>query len=98
MAQVIHTPTTRQRIDASLAFSLNEWRSVPELADEWAEWEVVDRLTFRYEWSIREDHLDQLAQWRAWGLFTEEQRAQYAELLDLVARHRPILDALFADS
>ena len=98
MAQVTRTPTTRQRIDASLDFSLDEWRGVPELADEWAEWEPVDRLTFRYEWAIREDHLDQLAQWRARGLFPEEQRARYVEILDLVARHRPLLDALFADS
>jgi hypothetical protein len=68
MAQVIRTPATRQRIDASLDFALNEWRGVPELADEWTEWESVERLTFRYAWAIREDHLDQLAQWRARAL------------------------------
>lgn len=98
MAQVTRAPTMQQRVDASLAFSLVEWRSVPDLVAEWREWEPVDQLTFRHEWAIREDHLDLLARWRAQGHFSSEQQARYAELLRLVARHRSALDTLFRDN
>lgn len=97
MAQVARTIASQQRVDSYLDYSFGEWQSVPELVEEWPQWEPVDQVTFRHEWAIREDYLDQLQRWAEQGLLTRVQRDRYAELLALVARHRPIVMALFED-
>ncbi len=94
MAQV--TPQTDQatRIDRYLDYLFGEWEDIPAVAGEWAEWQDHDRLDFVVEWPIREDHFHQLQEWVAQGLLTPQQQARYDELLQLIARHRPLLDRL----
>ena len=94
MDQVAHILTPRERIDPYLDYLFREWEDIPGLAEEWVEWEDHDRLDFVAEWPIREDHFYQLQQWAAQGMFTPEQQARYDELLQLIARHRPLLDRL----
>lgn len=94
MAQVIRVLAPQQRIDSYLDYSFREWRSVPELVEEWAEWEDHDRYDFWVEWPIRESYLDELRRMSGQGLFTPDQQACYEELLRLVDRHRPTLEAL----
>jgi hypothetical protein len=96
MAQVTDTLTLRQRIDADLDYLFLEWRSVPQLTEEWAEWEDHDRYDFWLEWPIREGYLRELREWSEQGLLTPAQRERYEELLGLIARHRPVLEGLFA--
>lgn len=97
MAQVTHILTSQQRIDPYLDYLFREWESVPQLAEEWEGWEDHDRLDFFVEWPIREDHLHQLRDWNERGLLTLAQRGRYEELLGLIARHRPVLEGLFAE-
>lgn len=97
MAQVTHILTAQQRIDPYLDYLLREWASVPNLAREWAAWEEPDRLDLLYEWPIREDRLAELATWAGQGLLTPAQRLRHDALLALVERHRPLLDAVFAE-
>ncbi len=94
MDQVTHIHTPRERIDPYLDYLFRAWQALPDVAKVWAEWEDHDRLDFVVEWPIREDHLYQLQEWAAQGLFTPEQQARYDELLQLIARHRPLLDRL----
>lgn len=96
MAQVTHTPALRERIDFALDYVAREWEGVPDLVQEWAEWEELDRTIFEHEWAIPESHLAYLNRWAEQGLLSPEQRARYQELLLLIARHRPTLEGLFA--
>ena len=97
MAQVVPDPQLRDTIDDYLDYLLCEWRGIPALADEWDEWDAHSQLVFAIDWGVPEDRLHQLQQWCAAGLFTPAQRARYDQLLELVARHRPVLEELLAD-
>ncbi len=94
MAQVTSQTDQATRIDRYLDYLCREWEDIPEVAGEWNEWEDHDRLDFVVEWPIREDRLHQLREWLAQGLLTSGQQARYEELLQLIARHRPLLDRL----
>lgn len=94
MAQVAQNPHLRARIEHALAYLRREWQSIPELAAGWDEWDEHSRFVFALDWPIREDSLHQLRQWAKQDLLTPEQRAQYDEVLELVARNRPALGRL----
>jgi hypothetical protein len=84
-------------IDRYLAYLVAEWKDVPKVAAEWADWDEHDRLDFVVEWPIREDRLLELRRWAARGLLSAEQHAGYRELEETVRRHRPDLERLLAD-
>jgi hypothetical protein len=94
VAQVTPQADQATRIDRYLDYLVGEWEDIPQVSDEWGEWEDHDRLDFVVEWPIREDRLHQLREWAAQGLLTPEQQARYDELLQLIACHRPLLDRL----
>ncbi|HET8628712.1 MAG TPA: hypothetical protein VFL91_14925 [Thermomicrobiales bacterium] len=94
MAQVAQNPQLRARIEHALASLHREWQSIPELAAEWDEWDEHSRFVFALDWPICEDSLHQLREWAEQDALTPEQRAQYDELLELVARNRPVLARL----
>ncbi len=97
MAQVVQDPELRDRIEHYLDYLLREWRSIPEIAAEWDEWEELERLDFVLEWPIREDRMHQLRNWSAQGLLTPSQCARYDEVLKLEVHHRPALEQLLKD-
>ncbi|HEX5505658.1 MAG TPA: hypothetical protein VFW96_23775 [Thermomicrobiales bacterium] len=80
-----------------LDYLLQTWQGVPDTAAEWSEWDEYSRFVFAFDWDVPEDRLGQLKRWAAQGLFTPAQRARYDELLRLVERNRPILNALLAE-
>ncbi|MCX6021569.1 MAG: hypothetical protein NTZ05_07535 [Chloroflexi bacterium] len=84
------------RIDFSLAYLITEWRDLPNLADEWDEWEENSRYDFYLEWPIKEGHLHKLRQWHAQGLLSQEQCERYTELQRLIEQNTPILERLLA--
>jgi predicted TIM-barrel fold metal-dependent hydrolase len=94
MAQVAQSPQLRIRIEHALASLRREWQSIPELAAEWGEWDEHSRFVFALDWPVCEDSLHQLREWAEQDVLTPEQRAQYDELLELVARNRPVLGQL----
>ncbi len=97
MAQVTATSRIQGAIDDYLDYFTAEWRGVPALAAEWPDWDEDEQLDFILEWPIREDRLEQLRSWAGEGLLMPAQRERYAALLQLVARHRPTIEELFAD-
>ena len=97
MAQVTQDPHVLARIERYLDYLTSEWEGVPFLAEEWHEWDEHSRFSFAMDWPIREDRLRELRQWGEQDVLTPAQRAQYGELLELVARNRPILERLLGE-
>ena len=80
-----------------MTYLLDERVGVPLLAQEWDEWDAHPQLSLILDWPIREDKLYQLRGWAERGLLTPAQHERYKGLLQLVARHRPTIEELFAD-
>ena len=97
MAQVARRAQLQPRIDQYLDNLMRTWEGVPFDAQEWAEWDDLSQLTYAVNWPVNEDQLHMLAQWAEQGLLAPEQRARYGELLQLVERHRPLLEELLKD-
>ena len=57
----------------------------------------VQQLVFVHEWAIRESGLRTLRDYAEQGLLTPPQRDRYQQLLELVAQHRPTLEAMLAE-
>ena len=95
MAYVANQQLTR--IDPYLDYLFAEWEQIPELAEEWADWDEPSRLLFVLEWPIKEDRLAQLQEWASMNMLSPEQMTRYRELQDLVRTYRPILEPLLSE-
>ena len=89
MAQV--APATHQRIDHLLSRSTAEWNELPEVEAEIDSWDQMDQIDFVEEWTLAEERLLQLARFANSETFTEDQQERYDQLLQVVARYRPII-------
>lgn len=65
-------------------------------AEEWPEWDRDERAEFLLDWPVKNSHLARLRRWHAEGRMTTAQAARFADLLRLIGRNRPILDAMDA--
>ena len=92
MAQVDRA--TRADVDRLLDRAVASWNELPQVEREIDGWRLEDQLVFTEEWQIEEDRLWRLAQYAQSNDFTEAQRVRYQELLNLVERHRPIIDRI----
>ena len=95
MAQVTHEIIAR--VDSHLDYLVGEWEDVPNVAEEWETWDAVERVHYRIDWPVAEERLRDLQGYVEQGLLTPTQQERYAQLLDMVARYRPLLDRLMAD-
>ncbi len=94
MAQV--TQTAQQRIDQVLEYSLAEWVGLSEVEATIDEWDIIEQIDFIEEWTLAEERLLELSRYAATVAFTEEQRARYRALKQIIARNRPIIARLRA--
>lgn len=95
MAQVARDLHPRPDVDYHLDYQFRAWAGIPEYTEWWPDMDAVDREVFHLEWvGITEGRLDQLRQWAEQGLLTTAQRDRYRQLLELVAQHRPTIEAL----
>lgn len=92
MAQV--NETVAEGIDHVLDIALWQWQSLPEVAAEIDEWDLLDQLNFIEEWPIEEDRLLFLERHAADDSMSLEQRARFEELKRIVACNRPIIQRL----
>ena len=97
MAQVAADPHLRTKIDEYLDYVIRAWRGIPDVAAQWDQWDDISQLTFVVDWGVPSDRLHQLHRWAEQGCLTPAQRAQYEELLRLVAQHHATLERLLAD-
>lgn len=92
MAQL--TKETIRRVDHLLFVSKSQWEWLAEVEARFKDWHPDDQEAFVLEWSIEEDRLDYLEEYRDRGAMTEEQAARYEELKKLVTKNRPIIERL----
>ena len=97
MADVIERAEMAQRIERDLAQALDQWRQLPDIANEWHHWPVEARHDFIFEWPVAEGRLSWLLRWAELGLLSSEQASRLEELQNLVAEHRPTLDRLLTE-
>ena len=85
---------TRADVDHLLKWAFVVWEELPEVEREIDGWRLEDQLVFTEEWPIEEERLRRLAQHAHSNDFTEDQSVRYQDLLNLVERHRPVLDRI----
>jgi len=88
---------TEGRADRFLSYLESEWGGIAALAEEWDEFDNLDKIVFDQEWVIRVDRLRDLRRWAEKGLLTPEQQARYQELLKLIEQYRPTLERLLEE-
>jgi hypothetical protein len=89
MAEV--APGVDARADWFLDYLEREWQAVPDYAEAFETWDAVQQLAFVHEWDVRESALETLRAYAERGMLGSGQRARYNQLLELIARHRPLL-------
>lgn len=92
MAEVMPLPQLKQRVEKDLENQLALWRSVPEMADEWPEWDEYSRDDFRLQWPIERESMTRLRTAAAAGLLGERQQRDWVELQQLVETHRSVME------
>lgn len=97
MAQVAQDAQLQATIDDYLDYLIHTWKSVPLNAQEWDAWDDLSQLSFVVNWGVPADRLDQLRRWAEGDRLTAKQQVRYQELLTLVERYRPILEAMLED-
>ncbi len=95
-ANRIRARRLREDVEWELGRALAAWSELPQIAEEIAGWDEIERIAFVHEWPLQEMRLERLRGYAGEGdeLMTEEQRGRYGELEELVARNRPIIEGL----
>jgi hypothetical protein len=87
-------PATRADVDRLLDQAVASWEELAEVEREIDRWRLEDQLVFTEEWPIEEKRLRRLVQHARSNDFTAAQGVRYRELLNLVERHRPVLERI----
>ena len=83
-----------QKIDHLLDLAEADWRELPEVADEFDDWDYASRMSYIVEWDLVENRLRTLERLSEGGQMAPEQLARFSRLKVLVAEARPILEGL----
>jgi hypothetical protein len=92
MAQVIRGHRPGPVINHNLQRLLAFWRTVPEQAAEWPEWDEYSRVDFVIEWPIMRETLIRVARAADAGMLNEQQQRDWQELQQLVETHRATVE------
>jgi hypothetical protein len=97
MAQVAPEHRPAWLIEKDLKNLLGFWRTVPEFAAEWPEWDEDSRLDFIHEWPIERETLQRVVDAAAAGLLNEHQRCKWLELSRLIETHRNTVEQMLGE-
>ena len=81
-------------IDYLLKRALAAWEKLPDVEREIDAWDLTDQIVFVEEWPLEEMRLQRLAKYAQADQLDGAQQAEYARLLAIVARNRPIITRL----
>lgn len=95
MAQV--TRDTVADVEFLLGVLLAEWWDMAELTREPAGMDPGDLELFQVEWGLTKERFKRLQAYVERDVLTPRQQAQYHDLLQLMAYHRPVVEQLLAD-
>jgi hypothetical protein len=94
MAQVAWRYEPERFLDHDLDRLLAFWRTVPEQAEEWPEWDDYSKEDFRIEWTIDRERLIRVKDAVAAGLLDERQQRDWQELQQLIETHRATVESM----
>ena len=94
MAQVAPKRRPARLVSKDLQNLLGFWRTVPEFAAEWPEWDEGSRLDFVHEWPIERETLQRVVDVAAAGLLNERQQRDWQELQQLIETHRTTVEQM----
>src|SRR5688572_32968629 len=97
MAQVIRGHRPGPVINHNLQRLLAFWRTVPEQAAEWPEWDEYSRVDFVIEWPIMRETLIRVTRAAAAGLLDERQQCQWQELQQLIEAYRDTVEQMLGE-
>ncbi len=93
MDQVAGTRTVD--VDYLLDYLIRHWHEVPNVAQEWKTWDIVDKEVFQLEWGLKDERLAMLITYVADVPLSVEQASRYKLLLKAVEENRRLLECLF---
>lgn len=88
MAQVVRVPRLERFVEKDLENLLGFWRAVPELVEEWPEWDENSRLNVIHDWPIERGALSRIRKAAKAGMLNERQHRDWQELQQLIEMHR----------
>ena len=94
MAQVAPKHRPARLVDKDLHNLLGFWRTVPEFAAEWPEWDEDSRLDFILQWPIERETLQRVTDAVAAGHLNEHQQCKWLELSRLIEIHRATVEQM----
>ena len=92
MAQVVRMPKLERFVEKDLENLLAFWRTVPEQAAEWHDWDEMSRSDLVIQWSIEREALSRLKKAATAGILSEGQQRDWQELQQLVETHRATVE------
>jgi len=94
MAQVVRMPKLEKFVTKDLENLLAFWRTVPEMAAEWPEWDEMSRSDFVIQWPIERAALSRLKKAAKAGMLDERQQRDWQELQQLIETHRATVEQM----
>jgi hypothetical protein len=94
MDKVASHPLAADQIDREIAVALEDWASLPQMEDEWDEWDDDSRFSFLVDWPVIEERTARVLALEASFLPGDDRVDRVRMLRDLVERNRPVLARL----
>lgn len=90
-------PPLLRFIEKDLERLLGFWRDVPELIEEWPEWDESSRLNVIHDWPIEREALSRLKMAAKAGLLNERQQRDWHELQRLIETYRATVEQMLGE-
>jgi hypothetical protein len=97
MAHVIRSSQLDSTIEHYLQYLADQWSSIPQMVEEWDDWDREEQLTFMSDWGVVDDRGAELHRWADEGLLTPKQLRRYQSLQKLVAAQKPVVARMFQE-
>jgi hypothetical protein len=94
MAQVIRRDDADHLVARRLQYLLDFWRTVPEFAAEWPEWDDYSQTDFIVEWPLMREAYSRVARAASKGTLDASQLRDWAELQRLMAMYTPTVEEM----
>ncbi len=96
MAEMTAKLAIMDRFGRRLATAIGDWEQLPEMAADWAEWDIDSRMDFLTDWPVVEERTASLLAMETSLPADDVRRARLRELRALMQTNRPILEQLEA--
>jgi hypothetical protein len=97
MTQAGWRDRARPFVDQDLENLLGFWRFVPELVEEWPEWDDNSRMKLIIQWPIDRERLQRVVDAAEAGYLNERQSRAWQEVQQLIELHRATVEEMLGE-